>query len=257
MSDVTSTDLKIALANRHKNREFFITECKNGPTGNGLLQFDGIAIYKSWAHPKIVGYEIKVSRSDFQRDNKFYLYLPFVHEMYFVVPTGLIDRNELPNEIGLIYYNPKTEALVTKKKATYRNIEVNSEMLLYIIMNRLDSDRVPFTSDKAEYCKRWLDGKEDNRQLGYRVSSKMLSEIRRLEDELRRFRSVKAEVDELNAIDKIMDKHVLSHYWNRAETLDKALSREYPMELDTIRNQLQVAIKVIDRLKPAAQEAQL
>jgi hypothetical protein len=177
MSDVSSLEIKAALAKKHGNREFFITECKNGPSGTGMLKFDGLAIYKSWAHPLIVGYEIKVSRSDFMRDNKFFGYLPYCHELYFVVPTGLIDRMELPNDIGLMYFNPKTQGLTTKKKAIYRNIEINPDLLLYVIMNRLNSERMPFTSDKAEYFRLWLDGKMSNRGLGLQVSSKLLTEI--------------------------------------------------------------------------------
>lgn len=66
MSNVTSYEIKEALARKHGNREFFMTEVKNGPTGvqdGALLQFDGVAIYKSWTRPCIRGYEIKVSRS--------------------------------------------------------------------------------------------------------------------------------------------------------------------------------------------------
>lgn len=33
MSSVTSNEIKKALAKKHGDREFFITECKNGPTG--------------------------------------------------------------------------------------------------------------------------------------------------------------------------------------------------------------------------------
>ena len=249
MSDVTGYDIKAALARKHKNREFFITECKNGPTGTGLLQFDGLAIYKSWAHPCIVGYEIKISRSDFLRDNKFYLYLPYVHEFYFVVPTGLIDRNELPTEVGLMYYNPTTKAVITKKKATHRKIEISADMMLYIIMNRLDSERLPFTSDRAEYFRLWVEGKVNNQDLGYRVKCKLLDEIKRLESELKGLKHTKEYRDELDAIDAVMKKHGMSWYWNRAETLGKALSRSYPAELDLVQNQLQVAIKEIDKLK--------
>lgn len=256
MSNVTSYEIKAALSKKHGSREFFITECKNGPTGTGLLQFDGLAIYKSWAHPRIVGYEVKVSRSDFLQDNKFYLYLPYVHELYFVVPTGLIDRNELPTEIGLMYYNPATQAITTKKKAIHRNIEINAEILLYIIMNRIDSDRLPFTSDKAEYFRKWVEGKINNRELGYQVSCKLLDENKRLESELNRLKHAKQYREELDAIDEVMKKHgMVGYYWNRAETLDKALSRSYPAELDLVQNQLQVAIKEIDKLK--AKEVQL
>jgi len=249
LNRVTSFDIKKALANKHDEREFFITECKNGPTGTGLLQFDGLAIYKSWAHPKIVGYEIKVSRSDFLRDNKFYLYLPYVHELYFVVPTGLIDRNELPVEIGLMYYNPDTCALTTKKKATHRKIEVSAEMLLYVIMNRLDGDRIPFTSNRAEYYRAWLAGKMSNRGLGNQVSNKMIKEINRLEGELKKLGRSKENQDELEKIYSVMDKYGIRNYFNSAEALDNALSRPYPAELDTIQNQLQVAQKEIDKLR--------
>ncbi|WP_339060066.1 MmcB family DNA repair protein [Tepidibacillus marianensis] len=246
---VTSSDIKKALAKKHRDREFFITECKNGPTGTGLLQFDGLAIYKSWAHPNIVGYEIKVSRSDFLRDNKFFRYMPYCHELYFVVPTGLIDRMELPNDIGLMYYNPETKALTTKKKAIHRKIEVDANMLLYIIMNRLDSDRLPFHSTQAEYWRDWLDNKISNRELGWQVKSKLLNQIRELEQENQRYRHFKEERDEYNKILEVMKKHGLNTWYNVAETLDKALSRPYPAELDTVLNQLQAAVKEIDKLK--------
>jgi hypothetical protein len=80
MQNVSALEIKKALAKKHGNREFFITECKTGPTGRGMLQFDGLAIYKSWARPNIVGYEIKTSRSDFLRDNKYTRHMPYCIE---------------------------------------------------------------------------------------------------------------------------------------------------------------------------------
>jgi len=67
---VTSTDIKLALANMHSGfKEYFITECKNGstyfPPAQGLLKFDGLAISKSYTQPCITVYEVKVSRNDF------------------------------------------------------------------------------------------------------------------------------------------------------------------------------------------------
>lgn len=249
MSEVTSREIKMALANRHGNREFFITECKNGPTGTGMLQFDGLAIYKSWAHPNIVGYEIKISRSDYMRDNKFFGYMPFCHELYFVVPKGLIDRMELPNDIGLMYYNPETKALITKKKAIHRKIEISAEMLLYVIMNRLDSDRLPFNSTKAEYWRDWLAGKTSDRELGWHVNCKLLKRIGELETENQRYSNFKEDRIELDNIHKVLKKHGLSTWCNVSENIDTALSRPYPSELDVIRSQLEVAIKEIDRYK--------
>lgn len=249
MTNVTSKEIKAALAKMHGDREFFMTECKNGPTCTGLLQFDAVAIYKSWSHPQIRGYEIKVSRSDFLRDAKYSQYIPYFHEFYFVTPAGMVQRQEVEENIGLIWYNPTTGSLTTKKKAVYRDIEIDSAMLLYIIMNRLDSDRLPFHSTQAEYWKDWLNNKISNRELGWQVKSKLLDQIRELEQENRRLKGAKEELDEYNKLLTIMKKHGLNTWYNVAETLDAALSRHYPTELDTVLNQLQVAIKEIDKLK--------
>jgi len=252
--NVSAFEIKKALAKRHGNREFFITECKTGPTGPGMLQFDGLAIYKSWAHPNIVGYEIKTSRSDFLRDNKYTRYMPYCHEFYFVTPTGLVQRQELEESIGLIWYNPATGALTTKKKAIHRNIEISAELLLYVIMSRLDSEKLPFTSDKTEYWKAWLENKISDRELGYQVKSKLLNRIAELEQELRRYRDIKDDLEELKAIDAVMEKHGIRSYWRRAETLDEALSRGYPRELDNLQRKLQDAVASIERIKKTYQK---
>ena len=252
MSGVSSFDIKNALAKKHQDHEFFITECKTGPTMTGLYKFDGIAIYKSWSRPQIRIYEVKVSRGDFLGDNKFYNYLPYCHEMYFVVPSGLIDRTELPTEIGLIYYNPKTEGLVIKKQAIYRKIEINADMLLYIFMNRLESDRPQFTSHKAEFLKAWLENKENNQQLAYKVKNRMTAEIERLENELRRLKADVKYKDELDAIDKVLYQHgERSYQWNngRADALERLFAKKYPRELDNLNEQLRHAIKSIDEIK--------
>lgn len=94
---VTSTDIKLALKDMHSGRaSYFITECKTCstyfPDPQGLLIFDGLAITKSYTKPNIIGYEIKVSRSDFLQDNKWHLYLQYCNEFFFVVPKGLVKR---------------------------------------------------------------------------------------------------------------------------------------------------------------------
>jgi len=92
---VTATQIKLALAEYHP-KDFFIPECKTDSTyfagPQGLLIFDGLAITRSYAHPCITGYEIKVSRSDFQRDNKYHLYLQYCNKFYFVCRLGFCIR---------------------------------------------------------------------------------------------------------------------------------------------------------------------
>ncbi len=126
MAKVTSTDIKKALAKYHP-KDYFLTECKTCstyfPAPQGMLKFDGLAMTRSYTAPCITGYEIKVSRSDFLGDNKWHLYLQYCNEFYFVVPVGLVAKNEIPEDVGLIYYYPETGKLLKKRRAVYRKIE--------------------------------------------------------------------------------------------------------------------------------------
>lgn len=254
MSEVTARDIKLALAKKHQT-EFFLTEVKNGPTGvvrGQLLIFDAIAIYKSWSRPQIRGYEIKVSRSDFLRDSKYSLYLPYFHEFYFVVPSGLVQRQELEENIGLIWYNPATGSLTTKKKAVYRDIEIDAAMLLYIIMNRLENDRIPFYSKKAEYFKDWLKNKISNQDLAWHVKSKLLDQICELKQEVLRLQGANDKLEEYGEILEVMQKHGLNAWYNPAEKLDEALSRPYPRKLDDAFIQLEAVLRKINEVREQA-----
>lgn len=259
MKKVTSTDIKKALSNVH-HKEFFITECKNGstyfPPAQGLLQFDGMAIYKSWTSPKVRIYEIKVSRGDFLRDNKYHLYLQYCHEMYFIVPKGLVKKEEIPENIGLMYYNPENGSIRTVKKALYRgDIEISADMLMYIIMNRLDSDRIPFYKERCEFARDYIADKKDRKTLGHDLGSKMAKDLQKAYDELDRLKNDKFKIDLFDKIQKVLKKHELSRWgWWRddeeiIEALDKALSRSYPKELDDIRQRLVYDLEAIDKIK--------
>ncbi|MEF3312564.1 MmcB family DNA repair protein [Paenibacillus sp. GYB004] len=182
---IRADHLKQALSIRHKD-DFFLTECKTGPThiNNELLIFDALAIKKSWANPCISGYEVKVSRSDFQRDNKWPGYLAYCNQFSFVCPTGLIAADELPPEVGLIYYNPEKQSMVTKRKALYRKIPIPVELLQYVIMSRLESDRHPFFSSRREYFERLREDESERKSIGYWVAGQTGALIKELQDEI-------------------------------------------------------------------------
>lgn len=252
MSEITSYEIKEALARKHRT-EFFMTECKNGPTGvreGRLLQFDAVALYKSWSQPEIRGYEIKVSRGDFLRDAKYPCYLPYFHEFYFVVPKGLIKKEEIGEEgVGLMYYDPETGAITTKKRAIHRSVELDANFLMYIIMSRLDSDRAPFMLHKGEVFRAWLSEKERNRDLAYKVKSKLLSDNACLEKEVRDLQMLKDADAELGRIKTALRKHgVRLCSWDIEDTIDKALGAGYHPELDSIRDEAQRVVAAVDRL---------
>ena len=250
---ITSTEIKQALANKHY-KDFFLTEVKSGSTWftsvGDMKILDGLAIRKSWSSPCFTGYEIKVSRSDFLRDAKFYTYEELCNCLYVVCPKGMIDRTELPESVGLMYYDREKKTITTKKKAIYRKIEYTPDLLLYIIYSRLDSDRYPFFSEKQEYFKAYLEGKAENRSLGRFMKSKLLEENIRLERELETVRHFQGKYEDYKAIMGVLNKH---HIWgyrsSYAEELDKALSRAVPEGVSDVRASLEIIVSRLRRLE--------
>lgn len=260
MQKVTSTDIKKALANLHC-KEFFITECKNGstyfPPAQGLLKFDGLAIYKSWTNPKVIIYEIKVSRGDFLQDNKWHLYLQYCHEFYFIVPSGMVKKTELPDNVGLKYYDPDTGAIRTVKKALYRgDITISCDMLMYIFMNKLDSDRIPFYgNNRLQYAKDYLEDKAYKQRIGSELGSKMAKDLSETYKRLEALDHSENDLENWNKVEKLLRKYnVFGWGWYKKEDqwlndLEEALKSSYPKDLDSIKDDLQRIINRMDKLK--------
>lgn len=208
MSDkITSVEIKKALAASH-DKDFFMTEVKNGssyfPPAQGLLIFDGIAITRSYTRPCIKIYEIKVSRGDFLRDNKWNLYKQYCNELYFVVPKGMIDKSELPDDVGLIYYNRDgVRNLITKRKAQYRDIDEPVGVYKYIIYSRLEPDRIPFYRERKEYAEDYLKDIKDRKYVGYNLGTKL---AKQLQDAERMISEIEGKIHRLEILDIICEK---------------------------------------------------
>lgn len=252
---VTSTEIKLALAKYHP-KDYFISECKTDSTyfsgPQGLLIFDGLAITKSYTSPCVTGYEIKVSRSDFQRDNKYHLYLQYCNEFYFVVPAGLLKKEEIPDDMGLIYYYPETGKLMKKKRALYRQIEEPVGVYKYIIFSRLDQERIPFYESRAEYAEAYLQDREDKEEIGRQLGSKM---ARDLSDAYCRLAVLKKTEDKLSLLDsllKVMQDNGI-HCWsyeNYADKLNEALQNKMdPDSLKYLKQDLEGALNIIRRME--------
>lgn len=258
---VTSKDIKIALKNKHlNNRSYFITECKTCssyfPDPQGLLIFDGLAITKSYTQPCIIGYEIKVSRSDFLQDNKWHLYLQYCNEFFFVCPKGLIRKDELPDGVGLIYYNPESMSLKTVKKALYRQIEEPVGVYKYIIYSRLEEDRFPFYEERVEYAEDYLADRAYKKNIGERLGSKLAKELQIALERLDKLSNREAELKCWDKVKKMLEKHGFYFYWkwetddSWIEELDKTLSGSVKnKDIDILENQLKLALKTVQNLK--------
>ena len=252
---VTSTEIKLALAEYHP-KDFFVSECKTDSTyfagPQGLLIFDGLAVTRSYTNPCITGYEIKVSRSDFQRDNKYHLYLQYCNEFYFVVPAGLLKKEEIPDDMGLIYYYPETGKLLKKKKALYRQIEEPVGVYKYIIFSRLDPERTPFYESKAEYAAAYLQDAADKEAIGRRLGSKM---ARELSDAYCRLAVLKNTEDKLKLLDsllKVMQDNGINCWSNEkyADKLNAALQNKMdPDSLKYLKQNLNGALNIVARME--------
>lgn len=184
MSEPVRSDMiKRALAKRHE-RDAFFTEVNTGSAyadRGSIGRFDAVAIEKSYVRSRIIGYEIKVTRSDFRGDTKWDRYLPLCNQFSFACPAGLIQPQELPAEVGLVYYNRDTQTLYTRRKAAFRPIEVPVPVLMSIIVNRVDNDkRHPFFSSAREACEAYVADKDERRNLGYHVRTRLAQDVEQL-----------------------------------------------------------------------------
>lgn len=168
---MTASDIGKLLKARH-SKDVYIPECKTGATytNSHLHILDAWVMIKSWVHPKTIGYEIKVSRSDFLNDNKWHEYLCYCNEFYFVCPSGLIQINELPPEVGLMYVSKTGAKLFKKKPAIYRDIEIPETIWRYILMARSQITNGYTATSNKEYWQNWLEHKRIDRYFGTNLS---------------------------------------------------------------------------------------
>lgn len=127
------------LAARH-NGDVFVAQCKSGPSNYALkgelVIMDAWAMRRSWAKPHTFGYEIKVSRGDFRRDQKWTRYLRYCSHFYFVALPGVIDPGELPDDVGLLVASKNLARLFCKREAAHREVTVPESLWRYILMWR-------------------------------------------------------------------------------------------------------------------------
>lgn len=195
---MTASRIQDALRYRHA-KDLYISECKNGPTqslGARPIRLDGWAFLKTWSPVTSVGYEVKVSRSDFLNDHKWRDYLPLCHQFYFVAPKNLIALEELPAEVGLLEAIGGKDGgalrLVTRRKAVYMVPgEAYQDLLHYVLMARVrvggewvDRDRstdpIEARRQRADEWSTWLRDKRALSEMGFKVSKRLQVEIEQM-----------------------------------------------------------------------------
>jgi len=170
------------LAEKHKY-DFCIFQCKTGETHRAKTGIMGIAdclvMKKSWTNPKVIIYEKKISRGDYFneiRSKKYEKYLPYCNEFGYIVPRGLITVDELPSkDFGLYYCGNNT--IYTKNKAKYFDKEIPNTLFQYILMNKVNNDVYPFSTDRADLIENYLKQKNYNYEIGRQLSRNISKEL--------------------------------------------------------------------------------
>ncbi len=213
MDNLSSEQLLEALAVKH-SKDVFVPECKTGPTHYSHVQrLDAWVMRKSWAHPCAIGYEIKVSRSDFLADNKWPYYLDYCNEFSFVVAPGVCEPSEMMEGVGLLVASKNGSRLYTKRKAAFRDIEIPGDIFRYILMARAGIDEFA-TETTAEYWRRWLTEKEEDQHLGHRVSKRIQELVStRITTVETKNRQLKNTNDALQATQAIFDELGIIETW--------------------------------------------
>ena len=183
-----STDNILRLIQVRHSGDVVVPQCKNGQTWGvrDLLKMDAWVLCRSYSPLRTIGYEIKVSRQDFERDQKWTGYLDLCHEFYFACPAGLIRATDLPQRVGIVWASK--EKLFTKRKAesVEPDIQKLANLLIYIVMarsqivaNMYDRDATPQPS-RFESLRNYLELAEQKKELAYFVKG----HVRRMYDEV-------------------------------------------------------------------------
>jgi hypothetical protein len=191
---LAAADIVRLLAERHRE-DVFVPECKNGPThsSSDLLRLDAWAMPKSWAHHTTIGYEVKVSRADFEQDQKYLRYRDYCHQLFLVCPAGLIKAVDLPRGVGLVWASVNGKKLFTKVPSA--KVEPPPDKLLDLIyyvlmcrtrvvrdMHQANRDEVE-PKPRDELYREWIERAEEDKALACFVNAHVRARFAAQEEE--------------------------------------------------------------------------
>lgn len=115
-----------------------------GPSGSPRP--DVYTIVKSYARPLPIAYECKISVADFRSDvttGKWQKYLQFAGAVIFCTPKGLVQKTDVPDGCGLIWYYPETGTFKTVKGPTFRAVVLPQDALLKLLIDGVQRAHAP------------------------------------------------------------------------------------------------------------------
>lgn len=246
---ITAKNILDLLLRKYSRGFVCIPECKTGESSSCRI-IDLWCMAKSWANPKTVAYEIKISRNDFLRDDKWRTYLDYCSEFYFAAPPGIIDPSELPDEAGLLVCSKNAKMLYTKKKAPERSVKIPENIFRYILMWRSEicGER---SVDHTQYWKDWLKKKSEKRDLGYLVSKTIREHVRKVD---LKNNGLRRDNERLQETKTILDKLGFKPYemdWDKENKLRRRIQEINTGISGNILDTIDVSIDALKRTREA------
>lgn len=258
---ISSDDILSLIKSKHE-RDVVVPECKNGETwgARDLLKMDAWILRRSYRPLTMIGYEIKVTRQDFETDQKWTGYLDLCHEFYFACPAGLIRATDLPQRVGIVWASKNR--LFTKRKA--ERVEPDSakliDLLTYVVMARSRIVANMFERDitkptRAQAIILDVQAAEERKELAHLVSGHVRKVYQQIRDMEVTLRDREAAVQNFRmALEKLgITWNPEGNYWAETRRVDEAI-REMKKNIgaDTIGDMRAVSqslVKVADALE--------
>lgn len=201
---IDARHIRHLLEVRH-HRDLVVAECPLNEGGG--LRADLWVMKKSWASPMTTLYEIKVSRSDFLRDDKWPRYLPYCNLLVFAVAPGVCTQEELPEGVGLIGLTKDGGALRTLRKAQWRasDPEGQSSVLKAVLMNRIMPRADPLTRDQR--IEQWRERATGAAAVGCLMRGRMKKEFHEARFDAEQALRTSRELDEFRSELRAMGIH--------------------------------------------------
>jgi hypothetical protein len=213
------------LSARHA-KDVYVPECKLGNAGSRVM--DAWVLLPTWSPMTAIGYEVKVSRSDWLRDQKFEAYRACCHLMFVVAPKGVVQHQELPGGVGLLEPIGQGDGarLVTRVKPTRHQADAEAlvKVMAHVLMWRKDRANHADPRARAAVWREWVDGKREGRTIASQLRGRIQKELREAE---RRVFEAEGKAKQLqDAADALRELGITPGYdrWQTKRKIEAALA---------------------------------
>lgn len=152
-------------------------------------EIDVVSVRPTWTEDfGPMGFEVKASRSDFLGDlrrEKWRKYLAYTQRLYFATPAGMVSKDEVPEECGLMVRSKKGWSGVVAPRVRKMDPEDEARITRALVMNQADP---PWRAKTREERIEYLHGRSLVTRWGLRVGNEVADiaeELKEKRDQVR------------------------------------------------------------------------